>query len=320
MVDIYNTLCEGPGCPKRPTFAEKGSKKPKFCVQHAEDGMVSTQTTNNCRHEDCLKQRSFGVEGKRAEFCAAHAKHGMVDVASKNKRCRDVGCGKRASFATRGSYKGVFCAQHSLAGMVDVVSSRKMCQHPGCSTRSSKGVVGTSKAVFCSKHSLAGMVDVTSFSKMCHHLGCMKRASYGAAGATKPAFCRTHALTGMVGLGRARPEHLGRTNLKSVARKRCRHSGCNRISSFAPVGAETAKFCAEHALDGMVSVSNKERTKDAAAAAVAVKQESTPSSTPTGDAEGGDGGERRPLPAGAKAFMGLRKLTRADGSGSALLP
>ncbi|CAN0195677.1 unnamed protein product [Ectocarpus sp. 8 AP-2014] len=55
------------------TPATLGSKKMEFCDEDAVQGMVNLYS-KNCNHPGCDKIPSFGVEGSRKrKFCAEHA-------------------------------------------------------------------------------------------------------------------------------------------------------------------------------------------------------------------------------------------------------
>ena len=65
-------------CQTSATFNVKGSKKPVFCKQHAEDGMVDARN-KRCSKGSCKRQPTFNVEGsKTPAYCKQHAKDGMV--------------------------------------------------------------------------------------------------------------------------------------------------------------------------------------------------------------------------------------------------
>ncbi|CBN77521.1 EsV-1-7 [Ectocarpus siliculosus] len=104
MVDVVNRRCRHPGCTKRPSFGQDGSKKQEFCAQHAHQGMVDI-VSKRCARPGCMKQPRFGNEGsKKPEFCAQHAPQDMVDVLSK--RCAHPGCTKGY---IRQQQEGVLC-------------------------------------------------------------------------------------------------------------------------------------------------------------------------------------------------------------------
>ncbi|CAM9651853.1 unnamed protein product [Laminaria digitata] len=85
MVDIVSKLCSHDTCVTRPRFNIMGSKKPAFCKQHAQDGMVDV-FVDQCLQESCTKTANFNIEGgETAMFCTLHAECGMVNV--RRKRC-----------------------------------------------------------------------------------------------------------------------------------------------------------------------------------------------------------------------------------------
>ena len=54
-----------------------------------------------CAHGDCKKYPTYGVPGSsKRQFCVSHAPSGMVDV--HRKKCRLVGCSKRATYGVLG--------------------------------------------------------------------------------------------------------------------------------------------------------------------------------------------------------------------------
>ena len=61
----------------------EGSKIPKYCKKHADDGMVYVHN-KRCSHDSCTKSPSFTVEGFRTpKYCKKHADDGMVYVQNK---------------------------------------------------------------------------------------------------------------------------------------------------------------------------------------------------------------------------------------------
>ncbi|CAM9813869.1 unnamed protein product, partial [Ectocarpus sp. 13 AM-2016] len=96
MQDVIHKGCGHPGCIKRPSFGNDGSKKAEFCSQHSQQGMVNV-VSKRCGHPGCTKHPTYGQAGsKKAEFCSQHAWTGMANVVSK--RCGHPGCMKYPTF------------------------------------------------------------------------------------------------------------------------------------------------------------------------------------------------------------------------------
>lgn len=73
--------CEYQNCKKHPRYGEVGSKKRKFCAEHAAVGMVDVGKRKQCAAENCFVQPSYGAKGTtNAEFCSKHAKEGQVTI------------------------------------------------------------------------------------------------------------------------------------------------------------------------------------------------------------------------------------------------
>ncbi|CAM9929727.1 unnamed protein product [Ectocarpus sp. 8 AP-2014] len=150
--------CGHAGCTKRSSYGAPGSKKPEFCLHHAQKTMIDV-VSKRCAHSGCNKWPSYGMPAsKKAEFCANHARPGMVGVC--NKRCAHPGCTKQPKYGVAGSKKREFCAPHAKGGMVDVYNKR--CGFQGCTKGPSYGVAGSKKREFCAQHAKEGMVNVCS--------------------------------------------------------------------------------------------------------------------------------------------------------------
>eukprot|EP00752_Nemacystus_decipiens_P010947 g9729.t1 len=267
MVNVVSKRCTHLGCTKRPSFGVTGGKAGR-CRAHAEDGMVNL-ISKTCTHLGCTKQPIYGVAGGKAEYCRAHAENGMVDVI--NKRCTHLGCNKVRLYGMAGG-KAKYCRDHAEVGMVNVVS--KKCAHLGCSKVPLYGMTGGQKQ-YCRDHAEDGMVNVVN--KTCAHLGCSKRPSFGKAGG-KAEYCRDHAEDGMVDVRSQKCTHQGCTKqtlygraggkpeycrahaedgMIDVKSKRCLFPGCTTFANYGEENTRTRKFCAQHAAEGMVSISGR---------------------------------------------------------------
>lgn len=63
--------CRVAGCGGRPWFAQPGSRVPKACKDHKEEGEVNIYT-RTCEVDGCGTRPHYGMEGARARFCCTH--------------------------------------------------------------------------------------------------------------------------------------------------------------------------------------------------------------------------------------------------------
>ena len=64
MVDVCTKKCRTESCSTKPLFGVAGTKKAKYCSQHALNRMVDA-CRKKCRTEACGKLPSFGVAGTK---------------------------------------------------------------------------------------------------------------------------------------------------------------------------------------------------------------------------------------------------------------
>lgn len=74
MVHIYAKKCAGDGCSKQPSFGVAGSKKAKYCTEHALEGMIDVSAkTSELRYDRqegrVLCSVCFGGNGRRFSMC-----------------------------------------------------------------------------------------------------------------------------------------------------------------------------------------------------------------------------------------------------------
>lgn len=63
--------CRFEGCSGRPWFAQPGSRVPKACKAHKEEGEVNVYAPA-CEADGCATRPHYGVDGGRARFCCNH--------------------------------------------------------------------------------------------------------------------------------------------------------------------------------------------------------------------------------------------------------
>ncbi|CAM9446426.1 unnamed protein product [Pylaiella littoralis] len=250
------TRCRIAGCSGRPWFALPGSRVPKACKDHKEEGEVNIYT-RVCEVDGCGTRPHYGMEGARARFCCTHKLDGMVDVL--NKRCATEGCRKQPSWAISKGTRALFCKEHKEGGMVD--TKHRTCLHPGCTRFPSKSAAVPATTPF-SVPSTPPVAESTAADSQALEKGAVMgegdasplsasgSGSPAAAPATTPTaeapgparYCAAHAPTGAV----------------NVAASRCRHpGGCSVQPYFGREGGgQQAEFCARHRKRGMTDVRN----------------------------------------------------------------
>ena len=149
--------CAYEECNKQPSFNIDG-KKPLYCFEHKKDSMINVKH-KTCAEEGCKKQPKFNIEEeKKGLYCGVHKKEGMVDVV--NKKCAHEGCYKQPSYNIEEEKKGLYCGVHKKEGMVDVVN--KKCAHEGCNTIPYFNIEGEKRGLYCIVHKKDCMIDVVS--------------------------------------------------------------------------------------------------------------------------------------------------------------
>lgn len=76
IIPSYHRKCSLEGCSTGPSYGLVGTKTPKFCARHAEEGMLSVRS-NGYSRKGCTTLPSYRVAGTRK----ADAEEGMVNVA-----------------------------------------------------------------------------------------------------------------------------------------------------------------------------------------------------------------------------------------------
>lgn len=80
-VYVKSARCGRTGCNKAPSFGVSGTKKARFCVTRAPEGMVDV-VQRRCSHLGCKKLSCYGISGSSKELCSRHVQGGVV-----NPRC-----------------------------------------------------------------------------------------------------------------------------------------------------------------------------------------------------------------------------------------
>jgi hypothetical protein len=194
-------ICEFDDCKKQPTYGILGSKKAKFCKDHADLTKYIDIKHKTCKDPNCSKRPSYGkLETGIPEYCKIHAadQEGYVDVT--HKRCKEKDCLIRPTFGKLGQ-KAEYCVKHidGKVGYVDVVSI--LCKEVNCSKQARFGKINSKKSEYCATHAAnkEGYVDIKS--NMCIHeekgKRCTIRAHYGIPG-YQPEYCTTHKKDKMI--------------------------------------------------------------------------------------------------------------------------
>ncbi|CAM9835595.1 unnamed protein product [Scytosiphon promiscuus] len=252
--------CRAAGCSARPWFAQAGSRVPKACKNHKEEGEVNIYTPA-CEADGCSTRPHYGAEGERARFCRTHKLAGMVDVL--NRRCAAEGCRRQPSWARTEGARPIFCKEHKDEDMVD--TKHRTCLHPGCTRFPSKsgGTVAsttttsapssptklaaaetamptagaTGPARYCALHAPAGAANVTA-ARCKHPGGCSVQPCFGREGGGKGAgFCARHRRRGMT----------------DIRNPRCVAVGCAAQPRCGREGDPRPQFCLRHAEPDMVN-------------------------------------------------------------------
>ncbi len=121
-VDVIHNLCEQDGCDKRPTYANKGTKRPRFCCDHKKSTMVDV-ITKRCEQDGCETIAIYGIPVLEASSCARHRSAGMI--ALPRKRCY-VACCNNIGIHGKGDGEGSkrsirFCEEHAPPDYVDIM-------------------------------------------------------------------------------------------------------------------------------------------------------------------------------------------------------
>lgn len=112
MIDIKHKKCLK--CDKRPNYNFKEEKDAKYCLDHAEDGMINI-LDKKCLECDVIPTYNF-PDKKEALYCVKHAKDKMVDI--KHRVC--IECNSRANFRFVGQ-NTTHCSKHKKPFMVNKI-------------------------------------------------------------------------------------------------------------------------------------------------------------------------------------------------------
>ena len=135
-------------------------KRPKYCAQHRQDGMVSfRRNKKECEFDGCKKQPSFGPPKGRVMRCGGHREKN--DINFTTPPCEEDGCttGKRFGYPDG---KPQFCSEHKKEGMKDLRNKKRpQCEHEGCKKTPSFRDPNSDKKklTHCADHKLPGMID-----------------------------------------------------------------------------------------------------------------------------------------------------------------
>jgi hypothetical protein len=184
MTDVVNKRCKSAGCLKRPSLAEAGALRARFCHKHAAPGMANV-VSKRCESAGCQKLPVFAEPGApRAQFCLKHAMSGMTNV--KDEYCGSPGCQVRASYGCPGA-KPTHCTKHKAPGMV--LRPNRRCAKCGQSA-----IFGSGSALtHCAEHRQTGEVNlVERICAACGLEGKLDSAGSCAACGVFPELKRAH--------------------------------------------------------------------------------------------------------------------------------
>jgi EsV-1-7 cysteine-rich motif len=224
--------CNHESCTKQPSFNYENEKKPLFCNDHKETGMINVKNRKymckcglkrpsynyeglkpicciTCKEKDmvdivsvmcekCNKKRAtYNYEGMKPLFCKKCKEKNMIDV--KSKRCKESNCTKQPCFNYENKKSGLYCELHKKDRMVDV--KHKKCEkcNKNRATSNFKGL----KPIYCNACKEPNMINVNY--KFCEGLNCIKYPSFNFRGL--PAiFCKTCKKDGMIDVKHKRCE------------------------------------------------------------------------------------------------------------------
>lgn len=188
LIDILQKRCHYQDCPRQPSFNIPGSSIGRFCVKHKEDGMISVVKVQcdyaACQRKASFNFNNSIP--RKPVFCKEHANKGMVNVHKltytqaeeklleelqkrqltrrkkevKNKfrvfrsykTCKHSSCGKQALFSTTPKQRvPQFCSEHADGeNMIDVVSQK--CVVCDCKKLPTYGYKTDNIRLYCELH------------------------------------------------------------------------------------------------------------------------------------------------------------------------
>jgi hypothetical protein len=85
MVDVKHQTCRSEGCQKRPHYNKPGEKEAFYCAGHKTGEMVDVKLPlKTCFHPQCDHIPLFNLKGKKPLYCQEHAQPGMVNLQESN--------------------------------------------------------------------------------------------------------------------------------------------------------------------------------------------------------------------------------------------
>ena len=160
MIDVTHSRCKK--CTTQPTYNFEGEKKPIYCKEHKENGMINVLETRKCLK--CNKYPLYNFESEtKGIYCVEHKEKNMIDVV--NLKCKESNCNKQPNYNLLGSKKGMYCENHKEDNMIDVVNIK--CKTNNCDKYPSYNLLGKTERLYCKKHKKKGMIDIVNINKKC---------------------------------------------------------------------------------------------------------------------------------------------------------
>jgi hypothetical protein len=199
-----------------------GSKRKR--KKNGTDGVLKLKICTRCKSAQSIKEFTKRKKSK--------------DGLNYNCRtCEKKGRPKCAQCLTNPTFglvmrRPTHCKDHKTVAMIDVINPK--CRD--CNKHPTFGL-HLGKPIYCWDHKLTHMYNVVK-KIQCESERCEVTASYGF---DRPIFCARHR----------------RNDMGDLISKKCKQSGCDRLTLFAMVG-EKAQWCSIHAQAGMIDVHHRQ--------------------------------------------------------------
>ena len=196
-VNLMTRLCATAGCARAASFgpvdpadsAERGGKLWRCAAHRAADDVDYRSRSKTCAFKACRRQGSF-ASARGGLLCKAHADPGS-DGDRKNRRCRQAGCKKRASF---GTCAPEWCSQHR--GPNDDNKRISICAQAGCTNEATYGRLRDAK--WTGQEGVSGQPGIEEEPCMWAKDVATENRSYSGARrkVVEPLLCAAHARSG----------------------------------------------------------------------------------------------------------------------------
>ena len=189
---VVSSKCADDECTEPPTWGMVGSKKPKYCVKHALQGMVYIFSKNHA-DDECSGWTTGGVSGSRKRASSTEVSRDEIYHVVDPRKSAD---GE--------SYKGPtdrindIKQEHNVENAELEVDSFPStgCAAYGHAKQTNDGLIGSRDKETCAEHASEERVNVAP--RACVVRGCSKRPIFGVNKRRKPTYCGEHASESMV--------------------------------------------------------------------------------------------------------------------------